>query len=61
MLLFITGVLLFTMQDYKSDKDRMVIVDAKTMETVAQVYIEDQNNIPVWLPEGDHGVFIPSA
>ena len=49
------------MQDYKSDKDRMVIVDAKTMETVAQVYIEDQNNIPVWLPEGDHGVFIPSA
>lgn len=49
------------MLDYVGEQDRLVIVDAKSMTTIAQVYIEAQSDGHVFLPEADHGVFIPLA
>lgn len=52
----VLGVLVFTMLDYAGNEDRLIIVDAKSMSTLAQCYMPDG----IVLPEGDHGVFIPT-
>ncbi|XP_067949025.1 retinal Mueller cells isomerohydrolase-like [Watersipora subatra] len=54
------GLLLFTMLDYAEKNDRLVVVDARSMSTIAQVFFDVQSGGAVLLPEADHGVFIQS-
>lgn len=56
MVVWSVGVLLFTMLDYIGNEDRLIVVDAKSMNTLAQCYLPDG----VILPEADHGTFIPA-
>lgn len=48
---------MFGLLDYAENKDRLVLVDAKEMKTLAQCYFSDEKTV---LPEADHGVFIPT-
>lgn len=52
------GVLLFSLLDYAEGNDRLVVMDAKSMTPLAQVFFEDVT--AGIIPEGDHAIFIPA-
>ncbi|KAF6034568.1 hypothetical protein EB796_007126 [Bugula neritina] len=53
------GVLLVSMLDYATGKDRLIVLDATSMSVLAQVYFPEDCSICI--PEADHGLFLSGS